>query len=460
MSGYDTPTLQQRIAAVRDKLAIDRVIERYIKLSGSSGAGSRRGKCPFHQGNSASFVVRSAHRTAKCFGCQWPGDRGAGDVIRFVQDQLGLSFIDALAECEAEAGTASGAVRTAAGSGPVRRERNPLTPARARSWNPVEPIDMGRWIWKHAARDDGAARRYFCGRGVPEAVLTAARLGAFRYLGECPAALWAVGEDPRGGGSKRVIHNPALVALVTEPRLLGNPEALAWVAVGVHVTYLNPAGDGTMVRRKPWARPDDPHPLLPKRRMLGPVGRGCVVLGDYHAAAHLWVGEGNETVLSAMALAAASPDAVGIATLSLDNLQGFPGKWKGGIWPLHAIAPSPERGPFIVPGHRGPVTGLVDSDMSPLRGIRDPQTGTPRGEPVVERKGGPIVHRALTGAERARICGELLVKGWRAAGVHDVTAMRAPAGLDFNDVLCLVDRADVRPAGSMPPVSEAEDAAA
>ena len=48
---------------------------------------------------------------------------------------------------------------------------------------------MGRWIWQQMRRDDGAVRRYFEGRGVPERVLTPARLGAFRYMAECPAAL-------------------------------------------------------------------------------------------------------------------------------------------------------------------------------------------------------------------------------------------------------------------------------
>ncbi|HKT85617.1 MAG TPA: hypothetical protein VJQ77_05975 [Novosphingobium sp.] len=102
--------------------------------------------------------------------------------------------------------------------------------------------------------------------------------------------------------------------------------------------------------------------------------------------------------------------------------------------PLFAIRPDPERPCFLVPRHRGPVIGLVDSDMSPLRGMKNQRTGEFRGEPVVERKGGPIVWRAITGAERAQICGDLFVKGWRAAGC-DAQALRAPAGMDFNDAI-------------------------
>ena len=94
------------------------------------------------------------------------------------------------------------------------------------------------------------------------------------------------------------------------------------------------------------------------------------------------------------------------------------------IWPLFRIEPDADRGPFTIPGQLGPVTVLVDSDMAPLR-----------GQKLVERKGGPIIERAITGAERARICGELAVKGWRAAGVPDVQALRAPLGMDFNDAI-------------------------
>jgi len=137
-------------------------------------------------------------------------------------------------------------------------------------------------------------------------------------------------------------------------------------------------------------------------------------------------------VLSAMALGAAGPDDVGVAALSLDNLQG-PVRLRQGqagrIWPLYDIAPDTgaEWSAFDIPGHRGAVTGLIDSDMSPLCGVGN------QGENVIERKGGPIVRRPITGAERATICAELFVRTWRARGVQ-ADAVRAPAGMDFNDV--------------------------
>ena len=70
--------------------------------------------------------------------------------------------------------------------------------------------------------------------------------------------------------------------------------------------------------------------------------------------------------------------------------------------------------------HNGPVTVLVDADMKPLEGPLDRRTGQRRGERVIEVRRGPIVHRAITGAERAAVCGVLAVKAWRAAGCRHV----------------------------------------
>lgn len=428
-------SIAERKARVLARLPIASVVERHVKLSGGAGHAQRRGPCPFCSGKSSSFSIKHEAKGgfAHCFRCSFHGD-----AIRFLQDIRGLSFIDALVELEADAGFAdAGATRS--GSGPVSRDKNPTKVTRP-TRELVTTLEMARTIWRMARPDAAAVRRYFIGRGVPLAVLTDARMAAFRFTGTCPLMQWDAGKKPDS-----VLIAPAIVALVrglrrppaaegsgsADVRPAGSMptagrfhdgEPLEWIPLGLHVTFLNPGGDGTMVRRKPWAKADDDEPMFPKRKMLGPVGGGCVLLGEYHAGAPLFVGEGNETVLSALALAEAPDDAVGVATLSLDNLQGSPRKWRNGALPLHAI--EPDRLPFLIPGHRGPVTGLLDSDMSPLK-----------NQLVVERKGALPVRRAITGAERARICGELLVKGWRAAGAAPVTALRAPAGMDFNDAV-------------------------
>ena len=425
---YSGPTVQERKDEVRRRLTIGAVIEQHVKLTGSGRSGRRRGKCEFHNSTSLSFSVKDADSGegfGHCFGCGWHGD-----MFTFVMDLKGWPFMEALADLERLAGICETGGDDRAARGTVVRERSIQAKAK-RTRELVEPIDMGRWIWKHARRFDHAVQRYFMGRGVPEEMVGAQRLAQFRYMAECPCVRWDAGSDPR-----KVLHAPAVIALVREPRLMGPGDALTleWVPVGVHVTYLNPEGTGTMRRRAPWAKPDDDDPWLPKRRMLGPTGHGCVLLGEYSPDAKLWIGEGNETVFSGMAIGQADSSDVGVATLSLDNLQGGMRKYRNGAWPLHDVRPDPERPCFLIPRHRGDVVGLVDSDMSPLRGQRDRRTGRPLGEAVVERKWGPIVNRAITGAERARICGELFVKGWRGIGCH-ADAVRAPAGMDFNDAI-------------------------
>lgn len=422
-------TFEERKVEVRRRVTIGDVIGRHWKLAGSATSDKRRAKCGFHGSNSQSFSVQDANSgtgSARCWGCGWHGD-----MFQFLMDLKGWPFLEALAELERIAGISDRGGDDCAAQGTVQRQKA-AQPRQRREREPVDGLDMGRWIWKRAVPDYRAIRRYFTGRGVPEAMLGDDRLADFRYLAECPCYAWFSGENP--ATVKGMLTAGAVVALVRVPTMMGEPPALEWVPVGVHVTYLNPEGTGTMVRRKPWAKTDDEEPLLPKRRMLGPVGRGCVVLGQYDRYAQLWIGEGNETVLSGMAIGRAAAEDVGIATLSLENLQGRMRLWRNNVWPLFDVRPDPERPCFLVPRHQGAITGLVDADMKPLRGMKHPRTGVFQGEAVVERKGGGIVRRFITGAERAQICGELFVKGWRSTGCH-ARAVRAPLGMDFNDAI-------------------------
>ena len=93
------------------------------------------------------------------------------------------------------------------------------------------------------------------------------------------------------------------------------------------------------------------------------------------------------------------------------------------------------------------VVGLIDADMKPLRGPIDPQSGEHRGMAVIERKGGPVVQRTISSAERTTLCGALFVHAWRAAGSR-ARAMRPRMGQDFNDAVRLDHPGDGR-SGSM-----------
>ena len=78
-----------------------------VTLSGVIGRTTRLTKaghefkacCPFHNEKSPSFTVNDSKGFYHCFGC------GAhGDVIRWMTDQRGLAFMDAIKELAAEAG--------------------------------------------------------------------------------------------------------------------------------------------------------------------------------------------------------------------------------------------------------------------------------------------------------------------------------------------------------------------
>ena len=82
---------------LRARVAVSTVVGRRVKLSRSGR--EMKGCCPFHNEKSPSFFVNDDKGFYHCFGC------GAhGDVIRFIVEQEGLGFIDAVKSLAQEAG--------------------------------------------------------------------------------------------------------------------------------------------------------------------------------------------------------------------------------------------------------------------------------------------------------------------------------------------------------------------
>ena len=78
-------------------MQVSAVVGRRVKLS--RAGREMKGCCPFHNEKSPSFFVNDDKGFYHCFGC------GAhGDVIRFVVEQEGLGFIDAVKNLAQEAG--------------------------------------------------------------------------------------------------------------------------------------------------------------------------------------------------------------------------------------------------------------------------------------------------------------------------------------------------------------------
>ena len=87
----------QWLDELRARVTLSSVIQRTTKLQ---RAGREwKACCPFHNENTPSFTVNDQKGFYHCFGC------GAhGDVIRWMTDQRGLGFMDAVKELAAESG--------------------------------------------------------------------------------------------------------------------------------------------------------------------------------------------------------------------------------------------------------------------------------------------------------------------------------------------------------------------
>ncbi|MBL0148931.1 MAG: DNA primase [Ideonella sp.] len=73
------------------------VVGRHVELK--KAGINHKGLCPFHGEKTPSFIVSPSRQTYHCFGC------GAhGDAIRFLTEQGGLGFMDAVRELAQQAG--------------------------------------------------------------------------------------------------------------------------------------------------------------------------------------------------------------------------------------------------------------------------------------------------------------------------------------------------------------------
>ena len=87
----------QWLDELRARLTLSAVIGRTTRLT--KAGHEWKACCPFHNEKSPSFTVNDQKGFYHCFGC------GAhGDAIRWMTDQRGLAFMDAVKELAVEAG--------------------------------------------------------------------------------------------------------------------------------------------------------------------------------------------------------------------------------------------------------------------------------------------------------------------------------------------------------------------
>ena len=161
----------QWLDELRARVALSGVIARTTRLT--KAGHEFKACCPFHNEKSPSFTVNDSKGFYHCFGC------GAhGDVIRWMTDQRGLSFIDAVKELAAEAGMEVPA-------------QDPRAAQMAEQLGGLHDVMKAAqdWFAARLASDEGAkARAYLATRGFNER--TVERFG-FGYAPEGRQALKA-----------------------------------------------------------------------------------------------------------------------------------------------------------------------------------------------------------------------------------------------------------------------------
>lgn len=90
--------LSNFIDEIKNRVKISDVIARKVKLI-PAGSDRYKGLCPFHQEKTPSFTVSNQKGIYHCFGCH-----KNGDVISFVQETTGVSFMEALEKLGHEVG--------------------------------------------------------------------------------------------------------------------------------------------------------------------------------------------------------------------------------------------------------------------------------------------------------------------------------------------------------------------
>jgi DNA primase len=163
---------------LRSRVGLVQVVSRRVKLQ--KAGREWKGCCPFHNEKTPSFYVNEDKAFYHCFGC------GAhGDVIRFVVEQEGLRFPDAVRSLAAEAGIE--VPEESAEAREREREKAGLHDVMA---------EAASWFAGQLAGLSGAnARRYVGERGLTPETVERFGLGFAPDGNKLKAALKIHGED-------------------------------------------------------------------------------------------------------------------------------------------------------------------------------------------------------------------------------------------------------------------------
>ena len=144
----------QWLDELRARTSLSGVIGRTTRLT--KAGREFKACCPFHNEKSPSFTVNDDKGFYHCFGC------GAhGDAIRWMTDQRGLMFMDAVKELAGEAGLELPAMDPRAAEIAEKRQGLDEVMVAAQAW----------FVERLRSDEGAAARKYLAGRGFAAAVV-------------------------------------------------------------------------------------------------------------------------------------------------------------------------------------------------------------------------------------------------------------------------------------------------
>lgn len=159
----------QFLDELRNRTTLSTLVGRTVKLQ---RAGREfRACCPFHDEKTPSFYVNDAKGFYHCFGCQ-----AHGDAIRWLTDQQGLPFMDAVKELAAAAGMEVPAPDPRAAQRAEQRASLHDVTGAAQNW----------FVANFAGDRGAAARDYLAQRGIDTAT---AREFGFGYAPDSRTAI-------------------------------------------------------------------------------------------------------------------------------------------------------------------------------------------------------------------------------------------------------------------------------
>jgi len=144
----------QWLDELRMRTTLSAVVGRSVRLT--KAGREFKACCPFHQENTPSFYVNDEKGFYHCFGCE-----AHGDAIRWLTDQRGMPFMDAVKELAAEAGMEVPAPHPQAARNAEKRASLHDVTAAAQDW----------FVNKLRSADGARAREYLAGRGFSDATM-------------------------------------------------------------------------------------------------------------------------------------------------------------------------------------------------------------------------------------------------------------------------------------------------